>query len=140
MGYGVNCQLRYWGRVLLILRVKFPTAGTCHLGLISKALPGNFTHYSACVGFCTSSPNQGIIFGIAGRWAPEIFLECQMSIQGIEYVLTVICLLLVAENFWRYIWLISLVLRNLALLVATFQICVMRTKFDIYVYIFISCR
>ena len=31
-----------------------------HLGFKSKVLPGSLTDLSACVGFCTSSPQQGV--------------------------------------------------------------------------------
>ena len=61
-----------------------------------------------------------------------------MSIQSVEYVLKVLFLLLVARHFQNYILLLSLVLRHIALLVGSFHKRVMRTKFDIYVFIFIG--
>ena len=33
---------------------------SCHLGFKSKVLPGPLTDWSAWVGFCTSSPQQGV--------------------------------------------------------------------------------
>ena len=63
-----------------------------HLGFKSKVLPGKFTHYSAWVGFSTSSPNMVLSLALWGGELLKYFLNAQMSIQGVEYVLTVIFL------------------------------------------------
>ena len=65
---GVKYQLWYlktclWkgGGTLWISHQKFPTAKFLPTwGLNQKVLPGSLTDLSACVGFCTSSPQLGV--------------------------------------------------------------------------------
>jgi hypothetical protein len=54
--------LFYGGGSLLISREKYIKDGKVldHLGLRSKILAGPFTDLSVWVGFCTSSPQQGV--------------------------------------------------------------------------------
>ena len=64
---GVKYQHRYlifclWRGSLLISHEKYIKDGKFlnHLGFKSKVLPGPLTDLSAWVGFCTSSPQQGV--------------------------------------------------------------------------------
>ena len=92
--------------------------------------PWSFIHLSAYVWFCTSCPQSGVNVNLVwcagegwcgwGLWPQEYFLYAQMSIHCDEYVFTVIYLLLVARNLYKYILLLSfLALRHIALLVAS---------------------
>jgi hypothetical protein len=51
-----------WGRGSVNINEKFPTDGKvlAHFGVNSTILSGSLTDLSALVGFCTSSPQQGV--------------------------------------------------------------------------------
>ena len=52
----------FWERGLYISHEKLPNDDKVlyHLGFNSEVLPGSLTDFSACVGFSTSSPQQGV--------------------------------------------------------------------------------
>ena len=103
-----------------------------------KSIAREFHSLQCLGGFLHLKPTSGYQLLVRGDELHKYFLNSHMSIQGVEYVLKVLFLLLVARHFQNYILLLSLVLRHIALLVGSFHKRVMRTKFYIYVFIFIG--
>jgi hypothetical protein len=70
----------YGGGSLLISHEKYIKDGKVldHLGFKSKVLSGSLTDLSAWVGFCTSSPQQGVKYQL---WYLIFFMEGGVSIN-----------------------------------------------------------
>jgi len=95
---GVNCQLHNGVRAPLISPVKFPMAKFLTTWGSSQRYCAGLNALKWLGGFLHFKSTQQCWY--CGGVLQKFFLYAQMSIQGVEYALTVIYLLLVPRNVY----------------------------------------